>query len=323
MLKCVLIINCPLFRCSSYRPFSKCNFSRELTKNGFTYPRRIGYNRIMNSFTESLGIPLHIVVIDSGIGGLPYLAAIRQQLTKLSIPHQLSYIADNAGFPYGTKSRDELRDHLDALSKHIADALHPDAVVIACNTASVTALDLFKANLPQAFIVATTPPLLRLADPAYQNSLGMQKNAMLLATSGTCAIIQQQLSHPLSPDLHFYPADTLVSFVENDLLTSARNMINTELAPFTAHIQESHIEALFLGCTHFLHLKKYFVALLPDVQIIDNVDSVAHRLIDGIRLHEPHANQPTRTGFFITQNPCPPNYPLFRQRYDLPDAGVL
>ncbi len=291
--------------------------------NPFAYPPQIRYNLLMNSCAESLRIPLNIVVIDSGIGGLPYLVAIRQQLTKLATPHRLSYVADNAGFPYGTKTPTELRTHLDVLSRRIASELHPDALVIACNTASVTALDIFRKTLPQACIIATEPPLRRLANPELQNSMGLQKEAMLLATTGTCAVIQKQLSHPSSPDLHLYPADSLVRFVEKELLTSTQNTINRVLTPYIAHINESHIEALILGCTHFLHLKSHFVALLPHVQIIDSVDSVAQELIGRIKLWTPHDNQSIRTGFFTTTAPCPPTYPAFMQHYNLPNAGLL
>ena len=42
---------------------------------------------------------MRICVFDSGIGGLPFVQAVNREFPFLEI----DYVADDAGFPYGTK----------------------------------------------------------------------------------------------------------------------------------------------------------------------------------------------------------------------------
>ena len=46
-----------------------------------------------------------IAFFDSGVGGLPYLEAARRLLPA----ERFVYLADRAGFPYGTKAAEEVR----------------------------------------------------------------------------------------------------------------------------------------------------------------------------------------------------------------------
>ena len=57
-----------------------------------------------------------ILVFDSGVGGLSVLAHIRRAL-----PHApIAYVADNAGYPYGTKSEAEIASRVPALLGRLA-----------------------------------------------------------------------------------------------------------------------------------------------------------------------------------------------------------
>ena len=74
--------------------------------------------------------------LDSGVGGLPYLHWVRSELPG----ECYAYVADNGGFPYGTKPADEVVALVVNRVARIIEFLDPKMIVIACNTASVAAL---------------------------------------------------------------------------------------------------------------------------------------------------------------------------------------
>jgi glutamate racemase len=78
-----------------------------------------------------------LLIFDSGVGGLSVLAPIRDLIPGLPIV----YAADNAGFPYGTKTEAEIAARVPALLGRLVERYRPRLVVIACNTASTRTLD--------------------------------------------------------------------------------------------------------------------------------------------------------------------------------------
>jgi glutamate racemase len=60
-----------------------------------------------------------ILLFDSGVGGLSVLAPIRTLMPTLDIV----YVADNAGFPYGTKTEAEIAARVPALLGRLVEAV--------------------------------------------------------------------------------------------------------------------------------------------------------------------------------------------------------
>ncbi len=81
-------------------------------------------------------------VFDSGVGGLTVL---HELLVRL--PHEdFVYLADDARFPFGTRSREEL----EAFSLEIAEELlarRAKLLVVACNSATAAALPALRARM--------------------------------------------------------------------------------------------------------------------------------------------------------------------------------
>src|SRR5690606_18436936 len=115
-----------------------------------------------------------VLVFDSGVGGLSVLDAIAASGHAL----ELDYVADNAWLPYGLKSDAELRARVPALLKSLATQWAPDAVVVACNTASTIALDAVRAALTVP-VVGVVPPIKPAAALTRTGVIG------LLATPAT------------------------------------------------------------------------------------------------------------------------------------------
>ncbi|MFD8978665.1 glutamate racemase [Streptomyces sp. NPDC059564] len=96
---------------------------------------------------------MKIALIDSGIGLLAAAAAIR----RLRPDADLILSSDPDGMPWGPRTAPDLRRRV-LTAAQAAAAHRPDALIIACNTATVHALPVVKAALePMIPIIGTVP----------------------------------------------------------------------------------------------------------------------------------------------------------------------
>src|ERR1044072_8764903 len=95
-----------------------------------------------------------LLIFDSGVGGLSVLRPIRALIPTAPIV----YVADSAGYPYGTRTEREIAVRVPALLGRLSERLDPELIVIACNTASTIALDVVRAALDVP-IVGTVPAI--------------------------------------------------------------------------------------------------------------------------------------------------------------------
>ena len=86
-------------------------------------------------------------MIDSGVGGLSVLREIHALLPDTSI----QYIADTAWCPYGVRSAEEIRDRTSALTELLIEQ-GAEFIVIACNSATIAAIEALRAQFPVPFI---------------------------------------------------------------------------------------------------------------------------------------------------------------------------
>lgn len=109
-----------------------------------------------------------LLFFDSGVGGLSVLAP-----TAALLPHApLVYVADSAGFPYGTRSEAEIAARVPALLGRLAERFAPRLIVIACNTASTIALTAVRAALDLP-IVGTVPAIKPAAEASRSRVIGV------------------------------------------------------------------------------------------------------------------------------------------------------
>ena len=113
--------------------------------------------------------------LDSGTGGIPYMLALKKLLPRA----KCVYLGDTAHFPYGQKSNQEVTACASEVIETIVRTWNPKAVVIACNTISVTSLEPLRKLFPDLPIVGTVPAV-KLAAAVTKN-----KRIGLLATNAT------------------------------------------------------------------------------------------------------------------------------------------
>ncbi|MFN3785356.1 MAG: glutamate racemase, partial [Thiothrix sp.] len=118
-----------------------------------------------------------IGVFDSGLGGISVLREIHRLL-----PHEdLLYVADSAHAPYGSKTPDVIRYRSQRVAEFLLEQ-HVKTLVVACNTATVHAVQHLRAVLPIP-VVGIEPavkPAARLTQTGVIGVLATQQTAQSL-----------------------------------------------------------------------------------------------------------------------------------------------
>ena len=219
-----------------------------------------------------------ILVFDSGLGGLTVL---REIVATRPDAHYV-YVADDALFPYGHHSEEQIIARVVPLIGELIAAHAPELVVIACNTASTLVMSHLRSEYKLPF-VGTVPAI----KPACMSS--KTKRVSVLGTKGT---VQREYTKALIRDFAQGCEVTLVGSADLASLAEAalsgREVKNpeilAELAPcFVGDSQEAsaRTDTVVLACTHYPLLMDRFVALAPwPVDWIDPAPAIARRVAD-------------------------------------------
>lgn len=209
-----------------------------------------------------------IGLFDSGVGGLAILAAVRRLL-----PYEdLLYLADSAHFPYGPKPDEDVIRLAEANTRFLLER-GCKLVVVACNTASGSALPHLRATFPVPFV--GVEPGVKPATAATRTG-----HVAVLATEGTVsgrnfARLVSQLADGVT--VHAVPAPGLAAAVERGEVTGRR--VTGLLERYLAPLRESPVDVLVLGCTHYAFLRRAVAeAAGPGVTVIDTAEPVARQV---------------------------------------------
>lgn len=263
-----------------------------------------------------------IGVLDSGAGGLPYLAEIRKLLAR----EEVCYLADAEGFPYGTRPREEITERVHAAVELLVSRASPRAIVIACNTASVVSLERLRHSfeLPFVGVVPAVKPAAALTSAGRIGVLATERTA---STEYLEALIAR---HAQYCEVTVIPAPGLVEAVEYGCLEGQR--ARAALAQPIRKLRAANSDTVVLGCTHFVHLRTRIEQMLgPKVRVIDSVGGVARqtaRIVDALPAELPaelpatvdRAPRTTSAQLFVTGFHCARHqraYERFAASYDL------
>lgn len=216
-----------------------------------------------------------ILIFDSGVGGLSVLDAIRASNFAL----ELDYLADNSWLPYGLKSDADLRARVPVLLREVARQWAPDAVVVACNTASTIVLEPLRAALDVP-VIGVVPPIKPAAALTRTGVIG------LLATPAT---VQRAYTNDLIAQfagdkrvIRFGSA-ALVRAAEQKLAGGPGEEVAAAVAEAIAGLFDApagaQIDVVALACTHFPLLRAELEAAAPRACVwLDSGEAIARRV---------------------------------------------
>jgi glutamate racemase len=185
-----------------------------------------------------------VLLIDSGIGVLN----IVQGIDRLGLDIGLVCCLDNANFPYGTKTEEQVAQYVQDLAMRLCAEEDFAAVVVACNTASTVVLPALRASL--------TIPVVGVV-PAIKPAAHMSKNKCigLLATKAT---VDRPYTKGLVDefacdcDVVYVGSSKLVELAEAKLRGEKIDIatVRQEISGFWEQRSKTP-DFVVLGCTHF------------------------------------------------------------------------
>lgn len=223
-----------------------------------------------------------IGVFDSGVGGLTVLRALRSALPA----EEFIYLGDTARLPYGTKSPESVVRY----SLQCAEALIVRGIsclVVACNTASASALGALRLRYPDIPVIGVIEPGAAAAVAASRS-----RHIAVIGTEGTIGGGAYQTA------IHRLDAGFRVTARACSLFVAMAEEGWTE-GPIAEAVARRYLEPIFgtadgapygapngtpygapdtlvLGCTHFPVLAAAIRTVLPPrVAIVDSAATVA------------------------------------------------
>jgi len=240
-----------------------------------------------------------LLFFDSGVGGLSVLGPTRGLLPNAPIV----YAADNAGYPYGTKSEAELAARVPALLGRLVERFRPRLAVIACNTASTIALDHVRAalNIP---VVGTVPAIKPAAELSKSRVIGVL---------GTEATVRQPYVDDLAA--RFAADCTVIRHGSAELVDLAEaklagedvaiEAVRAATQPMFDAPQGALIDTVVLACTHFPLLEEELRTAFPNVTYVHGGPGIARR-IAYLTQEQPWPAEPSQGVAVFTSEPRTP-----------------
>lgn len=218
---------------------------------------------------------VNALIFDSGVGGFSVLQHIRQAVPGLSS----YYLMDNQLFPYGIQPDEVLIERIVKLCLQVCREQKIDLIVIACNTASTLALPALREVLDIP-VIGVVPAIKTAA------SQSLTKHIALLATPATIDrpyIDQLIVDHGQDCQVERIGSSELVKlaedlwFQENKGGPEQIDLSRLE-AILTPLKENSKIDQLILGCTHFPLVSQHIAQLFPQVALVDSGSAIARRI---------------------------------------------
>lgn len=214
-----------------------------------------------------------LLLLDTGVGGLSILGPVRALLPNAPIVYAL----DQAGYPYGQKSDIELAARVPALLGRLAEHVDARLAIIACNTASVIALDPVRAALAIP-IVGTVP--------AIKPAAALSKSRVI-GVLGTAATVRQPYVDNLSRE--FAGDCTVIRHGSHALVDLAERKLRgfpTEVDAYRAVLDGlfsqpdgDKIDTIVLACTHFPLVEEELAASADrPISFVHGGDGIARRV---------------------------------------------
>ncbi len=211
-----------------------------------------------------------IGVFDSGAGGLSIVAAIHAAMPAQPI----AYFADTAFAPYGTRSDREILERTHACCARLLEQ-SVSALVIACNTATASAIDELRAWSPVP-VVGVEPGLKPAAKATCTGVVGVLATRATLASRRYRELLERVRIE--SPGVRFagQAGQGWVELVESGELDSTRahTLVHNAVQP----LLDEGADTLVLGCTHYPFLRHAISRVARSATIIETGPAIAREL---------------------------------------------
>ena len=212
-----------------------------------------------------------ILFFDSGVGGLSYLDEFRRRTPTF----RFFTLPTRRFFPYGNRFPQDVRDRVVSLITAVQAQYPVDLVVLACNTASVVALDATRhhVNVPVVGVVPAVKPAVSVTVTNHIAVLATANTAtdpytddLVRQFGGLCRVTRLGLPRLV------VAAEQSMCELSN---SSISDVVNQDVKPYLP----ADVDTVVLACTHFIRIRDDLARLLgPNRKIVDSLDGVVRRI---------------------------------------------
>ena len=242
-------------------------------------------------------------VFDSGVGGISTLAALTAELPS----EHFLYYGDTLHAPYGVRTTLEVQ----GLVRDVVQKLESEnikALVIACNTATGSAAAMLRSE--KKYPVIGIEPALK---PAEEN----WKGGSILVMATPLTLKQEKFLSLMNRfGAHAVPlaCPGLMELVEKEDQAGARKYLEALFSSWNP----DQIDAVVLGCTHYVFLRPVIREMLPGrVRITDGNRGTARQLGRVLRAGGLLRKTGSGSVFFHSSGDEAAELPVMARLYDL------
>lgn len=210
-----------------------------------------------------------IGAFDSGVGGLSVLRAIRELLPTQPV----LYLADQAHVPYGVRSLEEVRLFSHAITRFLL-AQGARLIVVACNTASVAALQSLRQEFPDVPFVGMEPAVKPAAEQTHSKVVGVLATYATFQGQVYNSVVERFAQGVTILQDH---CPGLVAEIEKGNFNGPQTekILRNALEP----MMEKGVDTVVMGCTHYPFVIPLIQKITgPAVQVIDPAPAIARQI---------------------------------------------
>lgn len=210
-----------------------------------------------------------IGIFDSGVGGLSVAKKIRELL-----PHEnIIYVADSKHAPYGNKTQEFIIQRAATITQFLADQ-NAKAVVVACNTATLSAIHYLRShfNVP---IIGVEPGIKPAVAQTRSSVVGV-----MVTTRTSQSKNFHELIHRVSQNVRveIQACDGLVEQIESGELESVET--RKLVTHYVQQLCNQGVDVIALGCTHYPFLLPLIRQVAgSQISIIETGSAVANQVV--------------------------------------------
>ncbi len=235
-----------------------------------------------------------IGVFDSGVGGLTVL----KSMIKVLPDEKYIYFGDTLNLPYGSKSKDELVVIVKNIMNFFTEK-HVKAVIMGCNTTSAVVYEEIKNDYD-----FTIYPVIQCSCENILKNNNYKKLGVFATQATVNSKMYTKSLKKINKNIEVVEiaCPEWVKIVESNIADDKNNV--ECIKNYLEKINNSGVEKIILGCTHYPYLMKIFKQFVPENKFINPANSFTNYIkSDLISKNLISQKKDSENEFFVTSNP--------------------